>query len=75
MLPATGAREATVIDALYLLAGESFPPGTDEEERALLSRFRALRRVGFGRMEVVVVGHHLDTLHYTQTLKRRDLGP
>ncbi len=51
---------------------DALPPEIDEEESAILSDFRDVRRWGFGRIEVVVVGHRMETLHATKTRKRKD---
>ena len=65
------ARKARVVQALHILTGEVAI--MDEEERALVGDFRELRDYGWGRMEVIVVDHHMEGINWTKTKKRKDL--
>ncbi len=61
------------IQALHIiLTGEKAPLIT-EEERAILKEYRELCAFGYGRMEVVVVAHHLEGINPTKHMKRKDL--
>lgn len=66
------ARKARVLQALHILTGE-VAPIMDEEERAIVGDFRELRDYGWGRMEVIVVGHRMEGINWTKTKKRKDL--
>ena len=71
--------EVKVAIALNILCGNIKPEQwrgfmkVDEEEAAILTRYRQIRDWGHGRMEVVVLQHQLDTLHATNTYKKKDL--
>ncbi len=71
--------EAIVAIALNVLTGKVNPDQwqglrrVDEEEAAVLNAYREVRRWGFGRMEVTVLHHQLDTLYAGNTYKRKDL--
>jgi len=67
------AREARLLQALRILAGDGVPE-TDPEEESVLREFRKLRISGYGRMEVIIVGHQTEGINPTRTLKRKDLG-
>lgn len=65
-------REARVLLALHILIGDRVPP-IDDEERAVLGEYRGLREHGYGRLEVVIIGHQVETINATKTKKRKDL--
>ena len=44
-----------------------------EEKRAILKEYDELCAFGYGRMEVVVVAHHLEGINQTRHMKRKDL--
>jgi len=67
------ARKARVLQALRVLGGDGVHE-VDQEEQAVLGRFRELRESGFGRMEVILVAHQVEGINTTRTMKRRDLG-
>jgi len=71
--PSSNAREARVLHALRVLAGDGASE-PDPEEASLLDEFRRLRQYGFGRLEVIVVGHQMEGINPTRTKKRKDLG-
>lgn len=66
------ARKARVLQALHILIGE-VAPIIDVEERAVVGDFRELRDYGWGRMEVIVVEHHMEGINWTKHKKRKDL--
>lgn len=66
------AKRARVIQALHILTGEKALLIT-EEERAILKEYRELCTFGYGRMEIVVVDHHLEGINPTKHMKRKDL--
>jgi hypothetical protein len=76
---AVNQEESLVVIALNVLVGKVNPDQwqglrrVDEEEAAVLDKFQAIRQHGFGRMEVTVLHHQLDTLHKTDTFKKKDL--
>jgi hypothetical protein len=45
----------------------------DGDDLAVVTIFREIRRWGFGRLEITVVGGVIDTVHKDTTYKRRDL--
>jgi len=61
-----------VLLALRLLSGEDIPV-LDDEERWLLDEFRELRDWGFGRMDVALVNHQVESINPTKHKKRKDL--
>ena len=65
-------RRERVLQALHILAGDRAPLTTDEE-KAIIREYRELCSFGFGRMEVVVVAHHLEGINPTWHKKRKDL--
>lgn len=65
-------RKARVLLALHILIGDRVPP-IDGEEKAVLGEYRGLRQHGYGRLEVVVIAHQVETINVTKTLKRKDL--
>jgi len=71
--------EAVVIIALNILTGKINPDQwrglrrVDPEDEAILDIFKEIRRWGFGKMEVNVLHHQLDTVHEIKTRKRKDL--
>lgn len=65
------ASKARVLLALQIMTGEG-TPGMFEEEKGIILQYRELRSHGWGKMEVSVVDHHLETLNATRTLKRKD---
>ena len=65
-------RRERVLQALRILAGEEAPLINDEE-KAILKEYRELCEFGYGRMEVVVVAHHLEGINPTKHKKRKDL--
>ncbi len=80
MVVAAANQDETIITvALNVLCGKINPDQwrglsrVDEEEAAILKSYREIRQWGFGRMEVTVLHHQLDTLHKTDTFKRKDL--
>ena len=66
------ARKGRVLQALHILTGEEAPL-TSDEERAIIKEYRELCSFGYGRMEVVVVAHHLEGINPTRHMKRKDL--
>jgi len=66
-------RKARVLLALHILIGDRVPPLNDEES-AVLWEYRDLRQHGYGRMEVVIFKHQLESINSTRTLKRKDLS-
>ena len=66
------ARRERVLQALYILVGKERPLLT-EEEGAIIGEYRELCSFGYGRMEVVVVAHHLEGINPTLHKKRKDL--
>lgn len=66
------ARRGRVLQALHILVGTERPLIT-EEERAILGEYKDLCDFGYGRMEVVVVAHHLEGVNPTKHKKRKDL--
>jgi len=66
------ARQERVLQALHILTGDGVPLIT-EEKRALLKEYDELCSFGYGRMEVVVVAHHLEGINPTLHKKRKDL--
>lgn len=66
------ARKERVLQALHILTGERVPL-TNDEERAIIKEYRELCSFGYGRMEVVVVAHHLEGINPTRHMKRKDL--
>lgn len=66
------ARKERVLQALHILIGDRFPL-TNEDERAIIKEYREICQFGFGRMEVVVVAHHLEGINPTFHKKRKDL--
>jgi len=65
-------RRERVLQALHILAGDGAALPTDEE-KAIIKEYRALCAFGYGRMEVVVVAHHLEGINPTPHKKRKDL--
>ena len=65
-------RRERVLQALQILAGDGVPLIT-EEKRAILKEYDELCSFGYGRMEVVVVAHHLEGINPTTHKKRKDL--
>ena len=65
------ARKERVLQALHILTGEALL--TSDEERAIIKEYRELCSFGYGRMEVVVVAHHLEGINPTRHMKRKDL--
>ncbi len=65
--------------ALNILCGNLKPEQwrgirrVDAEETAVLDKFNDLRRYGFGKIEVSVINHSLETVHKEEIYKRRDL--
>lgn len=45
----------------------------DEDDPAVLDILREIREWGYGKMEVNVIAHRLDTVHKSETFKRKDL--
>ncbi len=74
-------RQARVITALHVLVGTmgtrvvNPPQRLDDDELAILNVFRDVRRSGFGKVEISVINHQMDTVHKGFTLKRKDLIP
>jgi len=66
------ARKERVLQALHILTGAGIPFLT-EEKRAVLKEYDELCAFGYGRMEVVVVAHHLEGINPTFHKKRKDL--
>jgi len=66
------ARRERVLQALHILTGKERPL-INEEEGAIISEYRELCSFGYGRMEVVVVAHHMEGINSTQHKKRKDL--
>jgi len=66
------ARRERVLQALRILEGDGVPLIT-EEKRAILKEYDELCTFGYGRMEVVVVAHHLEGINPTKHMKRKDL--
>lgn len=67
-------RQERVLQALHILVGDVVPSLT-EEKRVILRQFDELVDFGYGRMEVVVVAHHLEGINPTFHKKRKDLIP
>ncbi|MBA7709240.1 hypothetical protein ES703_118153 [subsurface metagenome] len=65
-------RKERVLQALHILTGKEAPL-TSDEERAIIKEYRELCSFGYGRMEVVVVAHHLEGINPTKHMKRKDL--
>jgi len=65
-------RRERVLQALHILAGDVEGLTTDEE-KAIIKEYRELCSFGYGRMEVVVVAHHLEGINRTRHMKRKDL--
>ena len=65
-------RRERVLQALHILAGDRAALTTDEE-KAIIKEYRELCTFGYGRMEVVVVAHHLEGINPTRHMKRKDL--
>ncbi|MBA7469819.1 hypothetical protein ES707_05093 [subsurface metagenome] len=65
-------RRERVLQALHILAGDRAVLIT-EEKRAILKEYDELCTFGYGRMEVVVVAHHLEGINPTKHKKRKDL--
>ena len=65
-------RKGRVLQALHILTGEEAPL-TSDEERVIIKEYRELCSFGYGRMEVVVVAHHLEGINQTRHMKRKDL--
>lgn len=65
-------RRERVLQALHILAGDRDALIT-EEKRAILKEYDELCTFGYGRMEVVVVAHHLEGINPTKHKKRKDL--
>jgi len=65
-------RRERALQALHILAGDGVPLIT-EEKRAILKEYDELCTFGYGRMEVVVVAHHLEGINPTWHKKRKDL--
>ena len=65
-------REERVLQALHILVGDGAPL-TNDEEGAIIKEYRELCSFGYGRMEVVVVAHHLEGISPTRHMKRKDL--
>jgi len=66
------ARRERVLQALHILAGVGVPLLT-EEKRAILKEYDELCSFGYGRMEVVVIAHHMEGVNWTKHMKRKDL--
>jgi len=66
------ARKERVLQALHILSGDGVPLIT-EDKRAILKEYDELCTFGYGRMEVVVVAHHLEGINPTKHKKRKDL--
>lgn len=66
------ARKERVLQALHILVGDGVPL-TSDEERAIIKEYRELCSFGYGRIEVVVVAHHLEGINPTKHKKRKDL--
>ncbi len=65
-------RRERVLQALHILGGDGAALTTDEE-KAIIKEYRELCSFGYGRMEVVVVAHHLEGINPTRHKKRKDL--
>jgi len=65
-------RRQRVLQALHILAGDGAALTTDEE-KAIIKEYREICSFGYGRMEVVVVAHHLEGINPTRHMKRKDL--
>jgi len=65
------APKERVLQALHILVGDGVP--LSDEERAIIKEYRELCSFGYGRMEVVVVAHHLEGINPTRHMKRKDL--
>jgi len=65
-------RRERVLQALNILVGDRDALTTDEE-KAIIREYRELCSFGYGRMEVVVVSHHLEGINPTKHKKRKDL--
>lgn len=74
-----GEDEALCIIALNILCGNIKPDQwkgfrrVDEDDEALLNVSQAIRKNGFGKLEVTYVRGQLDTVYKTDVLKRKDL--
>ena len=64
-------RRERVFQALLILVGAA-QLGTDEDEREVLRELRGLLDSGFGRLEIIVVGHRVEGINPTRTRKRKD---
>ncbi len=79
VIAAPNQDEVLITVALNVLTGKLNPDQwqgmvrVNEEEAAMLNAYRQICRSGFGRMEITVLHHQLDTLHKTDTFKRKDL--
>lgn len=69
--PSVKTRRERVFQALLILVGAA-QLGTDEDEREVLRELRDLRNSGFGRLEIIVVGHRVEGINPTRTRKRKD---
>ncbi|KKL82281.1 hypothetical protein LCGC14_1986300 [marine sediment metagenome] len=67
------ARKARVLQALRVLSGDGVRE-VDQEEQAVLGRFRELRESGFGRLEVILLDHQVEGINTTRSMKRRELA-
>ena len=65
-------QKERALQAFHILTGEEAPLTTDEE-KAIIKEYRELCSFGYGRMEVVVVAHHLEGINQTRHMKRKDL--
>mgnify|MGYP001617675401 FL=1 len=72
-------RETCAVIALNVLSGNVHPKQwkgfrrVDEEEEAVLKLFNEVRRWGFGKLEVDIAYHRLETAYPRPTFKRKDL--
>jgi len=79
MTRALAQDEALVAIALNILTGNINPEQwrglrrVDEDDEAVLNCFREIRQWGFGKVELNVLNHQLDTVHEIKTRKRKDL--
>jgi len=71
--PSMEDRRERVMQALHILAGDG-EGLTTGEEKAIIGEYRELCSFGYGRMEVVVVAHHLEGINPTRHKKRKDLN-
>jgi len=67
-------RRERVLQALHILVGDGVPPIT-EEKRAILREYDTVAAFGYGRVELVVVAHHLEGINPTLHKKRKDFLP